>query len=141
VSLYLDASVVVPTLVQEDSSAAVLAFLAAASEQLLVSEYAAAEVASAVSRLVRMRDLTLDEGRESLEQFDVWRAADTLPIELENPDVVAAAALVRRFELKLRTPDALHLAVCVRAGARMVTLDFDLGEAAVAIGAELAALV
>ena len=126
-----------PTLVHENASAAVLAFLAAASEELVVSDYAAAEVASAISRLVRMQDLTSAEGLESLQQFDAWRSADTLPVEIHNTDIVDAAALVRRFELKLRTPDALHLAVCVRTGARIVTLDSTLGAVSAAIGADV----
>jgi len=138
-SLYLDASVMLPILVQEASSAAVVAFLPAASETLLVSEYAAAEVASAISRLVRVGALTSDAARERLHRFDAWRAADTSTVEIDNADIADAAALVRRFELKLRTPDALHLAVCVRAGARMVTGDEVLAAAAIAIGAKIVA--
>ncbi|MEJ0066785.1 MAG: type II toxin-antitoxin system VapC family toxin [Caulobacteraceae bacterium] len=133
-ALYLDASVMLPTLVAEATSSTVLGFLAAATDELLVSDYAAAEVASALSRLVRMGRLSTDAGRNRLARFDSWRNADTSPIALDNTDVQAAAVLVRRFELKLRTPDALHLAVSVRLGARLVTYDGTLADAAAACG-------
>lgn len=136
-SLYLDPSVIVPTLVQEKSTGAVLALLAATTDDLLVSEYAAAEVASALSRLVRTRDLADDAARSRLIRFDAWLEAAASIVEIENLDIRNAATLVRRFELKLRTPDALHLAVCLRTRARMVTGDGMLSAAAVAIGAEV----
>jgi predicted nucleic acid-binding protein len=40
---------------------------------------------------------------------------------------------VRRFDLKLRAPDALHLAICRRLQARLVTLDNNLARAARAL--------
>ncbi len=53
-SLYLDASATVPTLIEEGSSQAVDEFLAVASDPFVVSDFAAIEVASSLSRLVRM---------------------------------------------------------------------------------------
>jgi predicted nucleic acid-binding protein len=135
VALYLDASVMLPTLVDEPTSSVVLGFLAAATDELLVSDYAAAEVASGLSRLVRMGQLSADAGRNRLARFDSWRSADTYPVAFDNTDVQNAAVLVRRFELKLRTPDALHLAVSVRLGAALVTYDDALADAAAACGA------
>jgi predicted nucleic acid-binding protein len=43
---------------------------------------------------------------------------------------------VRRFELMLRAPDALHAAACKRAGHRLVTLDKRLAAAAKDLGVE-----
>ena len=54
-SIYLDASFLIPTLMEEPDSAVVDAYLNAVDDELLISEFAAAEVASALSRLVRMR--------------------------------------------------------------------------------------
>jgi len=135
VAFYLDASVIVPLLVAETASGAVSRFVSEVDEPLLVSEFAAAEVASALSRLVRTGELSADGARLALVDFDTWRPAETLPIEIDDLDIADAGRLVRRFELKLRTPDALHLAVCVRAGATLVTLDHGLAEAAQACGA------
>jgi uncharacterized protein len=135
VSLYLDASVIVPTLVVEDVSPVVIAFLANTQDELLVSDYAAAEVASGISRLVRMRDLTEDQGLDSLRDFDAWLLAATTSVEVDNLDIRSAAAFVRRFELKLRTPDALHLAASMRLNSQLMTGDGGLAAAAAACGA------
>lgn len=134
-ALYLDASVMVPTLVQESTSAAILGFLATATDELLVSDYAAAEVASAISRLVRTGQLSAAAGLNRLARFDFWRTADTSTVALDNTDVQDATVLVRRFELMLRTPDALHLAVSLRLSAQLVTYDGTLANAAATCGA------
>jgi uncharacterized protein len=52
-SNYLDASVLLPTLIAEPTTEAVYDCLGADGRELLISDFAAAEVASALSRLVR----------------------------------------------------------------------------------------
>ena len=76
-SWYLDASVLLPTLVVEQTGAAVDEFLLARANDLIVSDFAAAEVASALSRLVRMDRLTTTEAAYRLANFDDWRAGAT----------------------------------------------------------------
>jgi len=134
VSFYLDASVVVPTLVLQASSLAASGFLRSAADALLLADFTEGEVASAVSRLVRMRELTQSQGVAALADFDRWRLAETTPLEIEPADIQDAIRLVRRFELMLRTPDALHLAIAARSSAALVTLDDRLATAAQAIG-------
>ena len=134
-SFYLDASVLVAMLVQEPSSSAVSRFLSQVDEPLLVSDFAAAEVASSVSRLVRMSQLTAEAGHRALARLDTWRASATSHIEVVNSDIVEAGGLVRRFELKLKAPEALHLAISLRAAAKLVTRDRVLTDAATACGA------
>ena len=128
-SFYLDASVLIPILVQEPATAAVKAYVISAEEPLLVSEFAAAEVASALSRLVRMRLLDDGDAAARVSDFEIWRAAVTQPVELHPIDARLAYAYVRRFDLRLRAPDALHLAISRRTGARLVTFDRRLAEA------------
>ncbi|HXA22675.1 MAG TPA: hypothetical protein VNW90_10265 [Acetobacteraceae bacterium] len=53
-SLYLDASVIIPTVVDERFTKTVGAFLLGCGDNLTVSDFAAAEVAFALSRLVQM---------------------------------------------------------------------------------------
>jgi hypothetical protein len=130
VSLYLDASVIVPTLVPEARSLTALAFLRSASDDLLVSEYAASEVASAISRLLRLREVDLAAADAALDQFDEWRRSDTKVADIIRVDFDNMSRLVRRFELKLRSPDALHLAISIRLGATLVTADGNLARAA-----------
>jgi predicted nucleic acid-binding protein len=104
VSLYLDASVIVSTMVDDGSSAVVEQFTKAAAEPLIVGE------------------------------FDAWRAAKTSNLDLQSADLRLSGAFVRRFKLGLRAPDALHAAVCQRGGHTLVTLAARLAAAAEAPG-------
>jgi predicted nucleic acid-binding protein len=136
----LDASLLIPTLVEEQESAAVNAYLVAAERELLVSEFAAAEVASALSRLVRTRLLAPADAGSRLADFDVWRAGASSPVDVEPADARLANALVRRFDLMLRTPDALHLAIAARLNASIATLDPRMERAARELGLAVEAL-
>ncbi len=55
-------------------------------------------------------------------------------MDFKASDIRLANVYVRRFELMLRVPDALHAAVCKRAGHRLVTLDKRLAAAAKDLG-------
>ena len=101
---------------------------------MLVSDVAAAEVASALSRLVRTGLLTEAEGSARLADFDTWRAAKSTPTDVHPADVRLAYSYVRRFNLALRAPDALHLAITHRLNATLVTLDRRLERAARGLG-------
>jgi len=140
VSPYLDASVILPTLVEEPASAVVDRFMAATTETLVVSEFAAAEVASALSRLVRIGALDTADAAARLSDFDAWRATATVDLDLQASDVRLANVFVRRFELMLRAPDALHAAICRRSDLLLVTLDKRLAAAAVELGVRVHAL-
>jgi hypothetical protein len=139
-SLYLDASVLLPTLVPEPGSAAVDLFFSTATEPLVVSEFAAAEVSSAISRLVRMRLIRPDQATGRLAAFDGWRATEAEMLDVESADMRLAGVIVRRFDLMLRAPDALHLAICQRLGAQLITLDARLATAAGELGIEVSRL-
>ena len=128
-SIYLDASLLVPTVVKEPTSGAVEAYLKTRPERL-ISDFAAAEVASSLSRLVRTNLLTAAEAAGRLDDFEAWRAATSIPVEVHPADARLAYAYVRRFELNLRAPDALHLAISRRLDATLVTLDRRLARAA-----------
>jgi predicted nucleic acid-binding protein len=131
---YLDASVMLPILVKEPASAVVDGFMATVEQELWVSDFAAAEVASALSRLVRTGRLQASDGEAGLADFDVWRAAMARPAEVHPGDVRLAGAYVRRFDLALRAPDALHLAIVRRLDATLITLDQRLATAGRELG-------
>ena len=133
-SAYLDASVLLPTLITEPSSPLVDRFIAETADNLIISEFAAAEVASALSRLVRTGALDTGDAMERLADFDVWRAGSAEDIDLRAADVRLAHIFVRRFDLMLRAPDALHAAICRREDLLLVTLDKRLARAAQALG-------
>lgn len=133
-SVYLDASILIPLVIEEDASPRVERALATAGQPLIVSEYAAAEAASGVSRLVRMGQLAPDVADEVLADLDTWRIGSATPIDIESADIRLAHLFVRRFETKLRVGDAIHLASCHRLGATLVTLDHGLVAAAQIVG-------
>ena len=133
-SVYLDASVMLPTLVEEPASAAVDDFITHCDEPLVISEFAAAEVASALSRLVRTGLLQPGDAAERLADFDAWRAASTDNLDIKASDVRLAHVFVRRFDLMLRAPDALHAAACQRQDLGLATRDRRLARAAEALG-------
>ena len=138
--IYLDASVLIALLAEEPTSGAVRRFLRAHREDRLVSDFAAAEVASTISRLLRMRLLTEEEGSIRLADFDAWRAAATSAADVHAADARLAYIYVRRFDLGLRAPDALHLAIARRLDATLVTLDRRLAIAANQLGVAVDAL-
>ena len=133
-TIYLDASVLIAVLAEEPASAAVRRFLRTRREDRLISDFAAAEVVSAISRLLRMRLLTEEEGSTRLADFDAWRAAASSAADMHAADARLAYAYVRRFDLRLRAPDALHLAIARRLDAALVTLDRRIAAAAKELG-------
>lgn len=123
--------------VPEASSTAVHAFADTVTENIFISDLAAGELASAVSRRVRMGELSADSARGRLALFDEWIASDTISLSLDNADIRRAAILIRRFDLKLLMPDAIHLALCERHELTLVTLDERLADASQALGIEV----
>ena len=123
-------------LIAEPGSEVVDAFIEGQSGSLVVSEFAAAEVASAMSRLARTGRLSTDDAAGRLADFDAWRAAVTEDVDLHAADVRLASIYVRRFELMLRAPDALHAAICRRGDLVLITLDRRLAFAAEALGVQ-----
>ncbi len=133
-STYLDTSVLLPTLIAEPATEAVYEFLGADGQELLISDFAAAEVASALSRLLRMDLLTDADASARLADFDAWRAAIGSLVDVAASDARLAYIYARRFDLGLRAPDALHLAIARRLDATLVTLDRRLATAAREMG-------
>jgi uncharacterized protein len=81
-----------------------------------------------------MDRLTIMEALERLADFDAWRTGETENADVDAHDCRLANAYVRRFDLKLRAPDALHAAICRRLGLQLVTLDRRLVAAARELG-------
>jgi uncharacterized protein len=132
-SIYLDTSVLIPTLIKEPASDAVEAYLSARQERV-ISDFAAVEVASVLSRFVRTGLLTIETAAARLTDFEAWRATTGLAVEVHPVDLRLAYAYVRRFDLMLRAPDALHLAISHRLQATLVTLDGRMERAAHELG-------
>jgi uncharacterized protein len=58
----------------------------------------------------------------------------TSTVDIQASDTRLAYIYVRRFDLRLRAPDALHVAVARRLDAVLVTLDRRMATAAIDLG-------
>jgi len=140
VKAYLDASVLVALFTHDLLTLRAESYLRKAVPLLVVSDFAAAEFASAVSRRVRMRLLTARDARAVFSTFDVWLAQAATRAPTTASDVAAADAYLRRLDLTLRTPDALNIALAQRFGATLATLDRKMAAAARKLGLGVATL-
>ena len=114
------------------------AFLRERQPAVIVSDFAAAELASAITRRVRTGELGADDARAVFATFDAWTARTAGRAETGAADVAAAAAFLRRLDLTLRTPDALHIAIAQRIAAELLTFDQKMAASARALGTALA---
>lgn len=104
----------------------------------MVSDYAAAEFAAVVARQVRMRRMTADEARVGFADFDIWMARTIQRVATVSGDVRAAEAILRRLDLNLRAPDALHLVIAQRSGGKLATFDKGMAANAEVLGIPVA---
>ena len=139
-AIYIDASALIPLIVVEPDSRWSQLQVSIASQPPFVSDFAAAEVAATISKFVRMSRITPDEADGLLMHFDAWAATETTGVQTTAADILEACQLVRRFDLKLRAPDALHIALALRNGSKLVTRDKGMARAAQALGLSVAPL-
>lgn len=137
-SVYFDASLLVSMFVHDPLSARADAYIASANPTATVSDFASAEFASALGVKLRRGELDTTKVRAVLADFDGWRSRGTVGCELTNADVVTADAILRRFDLPLRAPDAMHLAIAQRLGVPIATFDVQMALSAGALGVTLA---
>jgi len=104
-------------------TATIRSWLARTSPEVAVSTFATAEFASAISIAIRTRRLQPSDATRVMRVFDGWVERDAEIVDLEAADHSLAEAFVRRFELALRAPDALHIAICRRLSVPLATFD------------------
>jgi len=127
---YLDTSVLVayycPEVLSDKAEDAIIK-----SATPLISQLVEVELQSAVARKIREKALVKGDGVEILTRFRLHLDSgcySRLPIESSHYDI--AARWISRFDVPLRTLDALHLAVCFDADALLLTADAGLAKAA-----------
>ncbi|MBD2182685.1 type II toxin-antitoxin system VapC family toxin [Planktothrix sp. FACHB-1355] len=125
--IYLDTSVIVLFYLPEALSIAILELLAI-EEQPALSQLV--EMFSALSRRVRMREISQEQAREIAEQFQIHLDGGFYTrIPLEPIHYQQAREWIARFDTALRTLDAIHLAIAAANDLRLVTADETLAEA------------
>ncbi|MDO8913792.1 MAG: type II toxin-antitoxin system VapC family toxin [Phenylobacterium sp.] len=135
-SAYLDASVLV-ALFTEDPFSQQAGDLLARQPIVLVSDYAGAELSSTLARLTRTRELTVENARAACATFDIWLERSATKVETAPADIALAQTYLRRFDLTLRAPDALHIAIAARCRTPIATFDSGMARCAEILGVEL----
>jgi predicted nucleic acid-binding protein len=129
VEYYLDASYIVSLLTLEPLSDRAVGFAQQNPFPPLTSDFA-----FAISRRVRMHELTRRQGQFALATFDDWASDKVRWIEVSSVDIALATSSLRRLDLSLRTADAIHIAVAERLGATLVTFDQRMAAASRTLG-------
>lgn len=139
-SVYLDASVVVPLFLIDPFASRTKAFLAGQQNEVYVSDFVSAEFASVVGIRLRAKALTPGEARAAFSNFDEWTARYALETQTMPVDIRAATTMLRRLDLTLRAPDAISLAITTRLGADLATFDTRMAASAQKLSISVAAI-
>ena len=129
---------IVSLFVRDATTERARSFIATHQPTPIVSNFGAAEFASALSIRLRTGRLDMTEARSAFFQFDDWRAVAVWSYELTSGDVRAADAFVRRLDLPLRAPDALHIAMARRLDCPLATFDARMADCGKILGVPLA---
>jgi predicted nucleic acid-binding protein len=136
---YADASLLVALFIPDVFCERADRFMREGRPIVLVSDFAAAEFASAVAKRVRTREIRIDEARQAFLAFDAWAQFRGARLETTTSDVAMAESFLRRLDLNLRAPDAINIAITQRHGAALATFDVRMAEAARGLGLQVAA--
>ncbi|MBV9758674.1 MAG: type II toxin-antitoxin system VapC family toxin [Alphaproteobacteria bacterium] len=136
---YLDTSIVVALFVDDQHRGRAKAFLRDQQPDIVVSDFAAAEFSAAIARHVRTGKATAQAAKAAFADFDTWAYLFAEGAATDASDVRTAEAFIRRLDLNLRAPDALHIAVVQRIGAILATFDERMAANAKALGTPVAA--
>jgi predicted nucleic acid-binding protein len=131
--LFLDTSVVVAYYLPETySDQAQACYLS--NPQLAISSFVAVETLSVISRLVRTRSLPRETAEETAKLFNKhWDSGFYIRLDLGSLHFQLARQWIGRFDLPLKGPDALHLAVASIEKMTLATADRQLARNAQAL--------
>ncbi|BDT66068.1 hypothetical protein os1_02200 [Comamonadaceae bacterium OS-1] len=121
---YVDTSVLVALCTHEATTAGVLRWYAACTEELASAAWCVTEFASALALKQRTGQLTAPQAQTAWMQFERVCANDLQLLPVESTTFHKAAMLTMDASTGLRAGDALHLACALAAKAQgLVTLD------------------
>ena len=83
---------------------------------------------------MKVLDLDLDQARAGFADFDTWTAQAGQRVATLPAGVRWAETILRRLDLNLRVPDALHLAIAPRSGVSLATFDKNMAHNAGVLG-------
>ena len=137
-SVYLDASFLIPLFVVDAHTLRARTYLKGLTDDLIVSNFAAAEFASGIARLVRMSELDVGRAPEVFGNFDRWTGQAAERVDLLSSDIDDAEQMLRGLAFRLTTPDVVHIAAARRLGAGIATFDSKMASHAVQLGTAVA---
>ncbi|MBF0231986.1 MAG: type II toxin-antitoxin system VapC family toxin [Desulfamplus sp.] len=135
--LYIDTSVLVAFYYPELISDKVEDILIK-TDRPAVSQLTEVELASAISRKIRERTLSKENGDKILSMFQTHidqKAFTYLPIQSKHYAI--AKKWISQFDTPLRTLDALHLAIAEKNKIPMLTADVKFANSAEKIGVDV----
>ena len=137
-SVYFDASLIVSLFVKDAQTDRAESYLNRHQPTAALSDFVALEVASAVNLRVRTKQLTAPQAESVLAAFDIWRSRSADMLSLIAGDISTADNFMRRLNLPLRAPDALHIAIAQRHSLPLATFDAQMAASAQILGVTLA---
>ena len=135
--LYLDTAVVLTLFVREPMSESIGKWIASRRQPLAFSDWGLTECASALGIRLRRGELDTDSAARAFRAVTTFASESCEVIACGGHHQKEAQRLLTRFDLSLRSGDALHLAISQHAQATLVTCDRQLVAAAKAIGAKV----
>ncbi len=134
---YVDTSVLVAAVTNEAATTAAQTWLAAQpAGELTISDWVTTEFSSALAIKTRSGYLTISERNRALEAFNSMSDRSLAVAPVLRADFLVAARFADRHDVGIRAGDALHLAVALRIGAVLHTLDHKLADGAGHVGVE-----
>ena len=115
-----------------------VAYIRAMTTVMRMRDVVVAEFASAIARLARMERLAGEHATALFADLDAWISQVCETVGTTAFDVAGATPTLRRLDLNLRTPDAVHIAIASRLGATLATFDDRMANAARTLGLQVA---
>lgn len=122
-TVYLDTSVLM-SLFQTDKHTERASAWIEGVDAFVMSSWTLTEFSSALALRTRIRNLRDRDRREFELQLDQWLRGRVV-LSVVDGDMMEARRLVKN-DVRLRAPDALHIALAARHGCVVATLDEDM---------------
>lgn len=134
-SFYLDTSFLVSAFSKETRSLDALAWLDGhVGLDLNISGWVSTEFASAISLKIRTGQFHPADLKNLRHEWASFKFNSVRTVSVEDSDYDLASQMIFGSETGLRSGDAVHLAICQRIGAEIVTFDNGLERAAIQFG-------